>query len=292
MAAGHVPGVVYTQPDRPTGRGRRLIPSPVKRLAIDVGIHDVRQPRTLRGETLPDLDVLIVAAYGLILPPAVLAAPHHGCINVHASLLPRWRGAAPVERAIMAGDRRTGVCIMQMEAGLDTGPVYRCEETTIEPADTGASLEHRLAALGARALLATLERLGTETPRPQDGQASYAHKLGHEDSIIDWYRPAHAIVDQVRALCERAPAFTRASNTRVKVLAAARAAAGATAAAPGTIIDASRKGIVVACGDGAVAVTRLQLDRGKGKPLDAAAALNGFVDLFTPGNVLHVDPAQ
>ncbi len=286
------PVAAYTQPDRATGRGRRQQPSPVKQLAADAGIP-IAQPRSLKPSAehdalrALDLDVLVVAAYGLILPKAVLDLPRFGCINVHASLLPRWRGAAPIERAIMAGDHETGVCIMQMDEGLDTGPVLHRVSTPITPETTGPALTEHLAALGSDALQYCLDRLGALEPAPQSNDgATYAPKLEPVDSHIDWSASAATIANQVRALCGRAPAFTvlQASDPllRMQVL-EAHPADGYPGVDPGTLIHGSRNRLIVACGEGALAITVLKLNRGKGRPMDAAAALNGYTELFSHG---------
>jgi len=285
-----VPVVVYTQPDRPTGRGRKLRPSPVKQLALSHDI-DVRQPRSLKRERIDEeqLDLLVVAAYGLLLPKHILDAPRFGCLNVHASLLPRWRGAAPVERAIMAGDRLTGVTIMQMDEGLDTGPMLARAEIAIDPSTTGPELEARLAEAGAALLRGCLERLGETVAEPQVGAATYAAKLTLDDAVVDWHRAAADIVNQVRALCGRMPATCRLGDARVRILTASGepdepVGDGPGRAPPGTILAASKSGILVRCGEGALRIEQLQLDRGKGKPVTAAAALNGFPELFAVGN--------
>jgi methionyl-tRNA formyltransferase len=291
LQAGRTPVVVYTQPDRPVGRGRRLRPSPVKSLAEAHGLP-VRQPASLRrpgeAEHLAelDLDALVVVAYGLILPPPVLEAPRYGCINVHASLLPRWRGAAPVERAILAGDTETGVCIMRMDAGLDTGPVYQCRRCPITRETDAPALEGELGKLGQAALLDCLARLPalTPTPQPETG-VTYAHKLTRADAEIRWQAPADAIERQVRALAGRLAPFAHADGARVSLL-AARALAQAPAAPPGTIEAADRRGIRVACGEGVLELTALKLSIGKGQPLSAADAVNGYRNLFAPGKVL------
>ncbi|MEQ8858238.1 MAG: methionyl-tRNA formyltransferase [Pseudomonadales bacterium] len=290
--SGRAPVVVYTQPDRPVGRGRKVQSSAVKQLASNHGLP-VEQPQTLRTpeavQTLADwdLDVLVVAAYGLILPPPILALPRLGCLNVHASLLPRWRGAAPVERAIMAGDAETGVCIMAMEQGLDTGPVYACRRTAITSDDDGQTLETRLAGLGAAALMDCLEQLPALTPAPQptDG-VSYAHKLTAADARIDWERPAAAIVRQVRALRGRMPAVTHAGATRVAIIDAAAEPGVARSTQPGTVLSADPDAIRIACGDGVLAIKRLRLNIGKGRALSAAEALNGYARLFQPNERL------
>lgn len=282
------PVVVYTQPDRPSGRGRRLLPSAVSALASTQGLP-VRQPASLRGADEATalralgLDVLVVAAYGLILPPSILQAPALGCINVHASLLPRWRGAAPIERAIMAGDEESGVCIMHMDEGLDTGPVYLCRRCPITPDTDGPSLESRLADLGAEALLTCLAQLpGLEaSPQPATG-VTYAAKLTDRDAKIDWERPAAEIQRQVRALCGRRPAYATSGSTRMNVLEAELLEISADAA-PGTLIVANRTGIQVACGAGVLNIRRLRLNVGKGLPLTAADAVNGYGRLLAPG---------
>ncbi len=295
IQAGRPPVVVYTQPDRPVGRGRRVQPSPVKQLAQAHGLS-VAQPATLRGSDAAEalaswrLDVLVVAAYGLILPPAILDLPRLGCLNVHASLLPRWRGAAPVERAIMAGDAETGVCIMRMERGLDTGPVYTCRRTPIRDSDDGPSLAARLAELGSAALLECLADLPNRTPTPQpEAGVSYASKLGPDDATIMWDRPAAAIDRQIRALRGRLPATTQAGDVRIAILEASVEADVAAPAAPGTILAASRNGIRVACGEGVLRALRVRLSIGKGKPLSAAEASNGFAHVFRPTERLGDD---
>jgi methionyl-tRNA formyltransferase len=271
-----------------------LQPGPVKVLAAAKDI-EVLQPATLRDPLAASelarfgLDVLIVVAYGLLLPSAILETPRLGCINVHASLLPRWRGAAPVERAIMAGDDTTGVSIMRMDRGLDTGPIYLTRSCPIHERATGPELEATLAELGQDALLQCLAELPDlkPVPQPSDG-VCYAHKLSTADALIDWSCDARSIDRQVRALCGRLPAFTFAGETRVQILAAIPDARTTADAPPGTVVDASPKtGITVACGDGALIITRLQLNRGKGLPMGAADALNGFQDLVGMGRVLR-----
>ena len=322
LDAGWVPCVVFTQPDRPTGRGRRLQASPVKVLAEARGI-EVRQPPTLRTVSLQAdaLDVLVVAAYGLLLPAHILEAPRLGCINVHASLLPRWRGAAPVERAILAGDRETGVCIMKMDEGLDTGPVYRRKTISIDPSTTGGELERALASLGASLLIEVLGEIETLKPSPQAGEGvTYARKLGAAERQLDWTRSAAELSRQIRALCDRAPVTVFATSNpdaseavgkpadtayaRIRLLkacvldstAAKEGVPGDAVAAdlssPGTVIRTGRQGIDVRCGIGVLRITRLQLDRGKGRPIDAADALNGYAELFRVGSQLHSNPPQ
>jgi methionyl-tRNA formyltransferase len=281
----------YTRPDRPAGRGRRLQPSPVKACAFARGIP-VFQPLSLKDaaaqQELATLapDVMIVAAYGLILPPAVLAIPRHGCINVHASVLPRWRGAAPVERAIEAGDTVSGVTIMQMDAGLDTGAMLLVCQCPVLTSDTGATLRERLGALGAEAVREALGllRAGRLEPVVQDDAlATYAGKLRREEAGIDWRLDAAVIARRVRAFNPANVCQTTVDGQALRVWLAEPAGNG-SAAAPGTILRSDRHGILVACGTGAVLLTRLQL--AGGKVMDAQALLNGRGELFHPGSLL------
>ncbi|MCZ6712273.1 MAG: methionyl-tRNA formyltransferase [Gammaproteobacteria bacterium] len=280
--------VVYTQPDRPAGRGRILHASPVKTVAREHRL-EIRQPASLRDEARPGelaafkLDVLVVAAYGLILPQRVLDVPKQGCINVHASLLPRWRGAAPVERAIMAGDEQTGVSIMQMDAGLDSGPVLAQASCPIRNDTLGPDLELTLANLGARCLIECLENLKNLSRLAQDDAGStYATKLAAADARIDWHQSSQSIHRQIRALCGRLPATTRVGDLTIKLL-DADWQPETSIETPATVLAAGPGGIQVACGEGSLLVHRLQLNRGKGRPLPAAAALNGYPDVFAPG---------
>jgi methionyl-tRNA formyltransferase len=294
LAGEHQLVAVYSQPDRRAGRGRKMLPSAVKELAVEHHL-DIRQPTSLRNESAVrelatfNLDVFVVAAYGLILPKPVLALPTYGCINVHASLLPRWRGAAPVERAIMAGDSHTGVSIMQMDSGLDTGPILDQARLPIDDRITGQELERQLAQLGAQRLAECLSRLESLTPQPQSEVGTcYADKLTAADAHVDWNQPAHYIQRQIRALNGRLTATARVGDLNIKLL-EARWQAGSTGKAPATVVAASPAGIQVACGDGSIIVQCLQLNRGKGRPLQAADAINGYPDLFTPGASL-ADP--
>lgn len=283
--------VAYTQPDRRAGRGQRQTGSPVKALAREHGLP-IEQPHTLKDPSavaqLRDyqLDVLVVAAYGLLLPPEVLSLPRLGCVNVHASLLPRWRGAAPVERAIMAGDPVTGVSIMQMDAGLDTGPVFATQECPIGPHTEGPELEAQLAEYGAQLLVECMANLEQRSPVPQAGEgATYARKLTATDAQLSWDQPADQVHRQIRALCSRLPATVTIGDLRIRLLKATPSGT-AVGAPPGTILGASRKGIVVACNPGQLTLTSLQLNRGKGRPMGAAAALNGYADVFATGRSL------
>ncbi len=269
---------VYTQPDRPAGRGRKLKPSPVKTVAL---AHDipVEQPEKLRDAQIQATmagyrpDLMVVAAYGIILPAAVLDIPRLGCLNIHASLLPRWRGAAPIQRAILAGDAVTGVTIMQMDAGLDTGDMLLKREVAIEPGMTAQRLHDRLAEVGGPALLETIDGLlaGTIAPEPQDdAAANYAGKLSKDEAAIDWSRPAEAIARQVCAFNPWPVAQTLRGGEPLRIW-EARAVAGQ--GEPGQVVAESGEGIDIACGDGLLRVTRLQLPGGK--PLAARDFLNG-----------------
>ena len=291
IEGGYPPTVVYSQPDRPKGRGRKLTPSPVKALALAKEIA-VETPRSLRKpdalQTLESyqLDLLIVAAYGLILPQSVLDAPTHGCVNVHSSLLPRWRGAAPVERAIMAGDTQTGVALMQMEAGLDTGPVYCSTTVPITDTTCASELEQALAQQGSRLLLALLPGLEqlAPVPQPEDG-VTYAHKLSAEDSNIHWSDSAIQINRQVRALRDRAPARSHCNDLILQIL-EAKPLSDPTQKAPGTILALNKQGLLIATGSGRLQVTQAQINRGKGKPMRAADLANGYAAALSPGLVL------
>lgn len=263
---------VYTQPDRPAGRGRQLQASPVKQLALARGLPVVqpespkRDPAAVDRLRAFDADLMVVVAYGLILPRSVLSAPRLGCVNVHASLLPRWRGAAPIQRAIMAGDRETGVCIMGMEAGLDTGPVYLTRKTPIEPQETAATLHERLADMGARALLEALPGIadGSLHPVPQaDAQATYAHKLSKDEAMIDWSQSAETIERLVRAFDPWPVAQTRIGDGVLRIWSAEVDSEPvdsepAVTRPPGTVIAATRTGIAVATGQGILRITRVQ----------------------------------
>jgi len=256
-----------TQPDRARGRGQKLAGSPVKELAQERAIP-VHQPPTLatddaRAPLLAlDLDVLVVAAYGLILPPAVLAWPRHGCINVHASLLPRWRGAAPIQRALLAGDEATGITLMQMDAGLDTGPMLDVIRIPITPRETAGSLEHKLAVEGASALVSCLRRmaagsLGTPVPQPASG-ATYASKIQKSEADIDWGASADAIDRMVRAFDPTPGASTLWSGERVKVWRARPATKPPHGYSPGAVLAVAADGVTVASGEGAVVLEELQ----------------------------------
>ncbi|MDI6525842.1 methionyl-tRNA formyltransferase [Pseudomonas otitidis] len=280
---------VYTQPDRPAGRGQKLMPSPVKQLALQHGLP-VLQPPTLRDpaaqEELRALapDLMVVVAYGLILPQAVLDIPRLGCINSHASLLPRWRGAAPIQRAVQAGDAESGVTVMQMEAGLDTGPMLLKVTTPITAGDTGGSLHDRLAQLGPQAVVQAIAGLAAGTLQGEvqnDALATYAHKLNKDEARIDWSRPADELERLVRAFNPWPICHSTLDGQPLKVLAAEPAEGRGQ---PGQILDASKDGLTVACGEGALRLTRLQLPGGK--PLAFADLYNSRREQFAPGQVL------
>ncbi|MEX0733983.1 MAG: methionyl-tRNA formyltransferase [Steroidobacteraceae bacterium] len=265
-ASRHRVVAVYTQPDRPSGRGRHVAASPVKERALALGLR-VMQPTTLRDSSVRTglsaftPDVLIVVAYGLLLPPAILELPRLGCLNVHASLLPRWRGAAPVARAIMAGDEKTGVCIMCMDAGLDTGPVMLRREVAIGPRETAGELEARLAEEGASAIVDALDALanGQASFEPQDSaQATYAPKLGKPEARLAWREPAVALERRVRALNPRPVAETNLDGAQLRIFEAVVVPAPA-GPVPGTILGADANGIVVMTGEQALALRRVQL---------------------------------
>jgi methionyl-tRNA formyltransferase len=270
---------VLSQPDRPAGRGLKPAARPVKRLAAARGI-EVDQPENLKDKNVHEElkrrqpDVIVVAAYGLILPQAVLEIPRYGAVNVHASLLPRWRGAAPVQRALLAGDRETGITIMQMDAGLDTGPILLRESVPIMADDTAGSLSDRLAELGGRLVVQTLYELeaGQLSPIPQGTEGvTYARKLDRRESSVDWRESALAVCRRVRALNPSPGATARLRNVDVKIWQCTNTPAQG---APGEVLRAGASGLLVACGEGALSVTELQ--RSGGKRLTVADFLRGF----------------
>ncbi|MCR4302044.1 MAG: methionyl-tRNA formyltransferase [Sulfuricaulis sp.] len=278
--AGHAIRAVYTQPDRPAGRGRQLAASAVKQCAQTHGI-EIRQPEKIADEEkrlrADAPEAMIVIAYGLLLPPTVLAIPRFGCLNVHASLLPRWRGAAPIPRAIEAGDKETGVSIMQMEAGLDTGPVLAQARTPIHEIDTAQTLTDRLAHLGAETLAVTLERLvrGEIMAQPQDAsRASYAKKLRKDESSLVWSQSAAALHCKLRALNPWPVASTGWRGKTLRLWEVGPLEAGNATGTPGTIVQADAAGIRILTGDGMLAITRLQVEGGK--ILAAGDFLNGY----------------
>ena len=280
---------VYTQPDRPAGRGRKLTPSPVKQLALQHQLPlfqpaSLKTPEALAQLRALDADVMVVAAYGLILPPEVLQLPRCGCLNIHASLLPRWRGAAPIQRAILAGDTKTGITIMQMDRGLDTGPMLLKLSCPISRDDTAASLHDRLAELGASAIVTALEQLPTLTAEPQDASAAtYANKLTKQEAVLDWHGSAEQLDRQIRAFNPWPVAQTSAEGQTLRIW-ASQPLTDQAQASPGTIVRCDKQGIDVACGQGILRLTRLQ--PAGSKPMDIAAFLNGRPDWLTPGTQL------
>jgi methionyl-tRNA formyltransferase len=289
LGSSHQIVAVYSQPDRPAGRGQKLTPSPVKLLAMQHEIP-VLQPQTLRDPAAqaelaalkPDL--MVVVAYGLILPQVVLDIPRLGCINSHASLLPRWRGAAPIQRAVEAGDAESGVTVMQMEAGLDTGPMLLKVRTAISADDTGGSLHDRLATLGPQAVIEAISGLADGTLKGEvqdDSLATYAHKLNKDEARLDWSRPAIELERLVRAFHPWPMCHSTLNGDAIKVHAAAL---GDGQGAPGLILAADKSGLTVACGDGALRLTRLQLPGGKA--LNFSDLYNSRREQFAPGLVL------
>ncbi len=269
VVAGHDVALVLTQPDRPAGRGMTLQPSAVKKVALEHGI-EVFQPLTLKDTEAQakiaaiGAEVMVVAAYGLILPQAVLDMPRFGCINIHGSLLPRWRGAAPIQRALLAGDTKTGVCIMQMEAGLDTGPVLLRGAFAIEATDTTATLHDRLAGLGARLIVEALGKLPLPPePQPTEG-ITYAHKIEKAEALIDWTKSAAELDRHIRAFNPFPGAQAVLGGQTVKFWQAAPVDLNGEF---GTVLAVDRSSVVIACGDGALAVTELQKAGGKRLPV-------------------------
>lgn len=295
IAAGHTIDAVYTQPDRPSGRGKKLQPSPVKAVAMAAGL-EIRQPASLKTvEAQQELaaiapDLLVVVAYGLILPQAVLELPKLGCINVHASLLPRWRGAAPIERALLAGDAASGVTIMKMDAGLDTGDMLYKQQVAIDPEDDRISLTDKICEAGKLALLHTLSHfpeLSSQAQRQNDSLSTYADKLEKSESLLRWQEPAEKLHRIIRAGLGRAPAFSFINGARLQLLEAS-VAQTESQKTPGTILEISRQGMLIACGEACLLVTRIALP-GK-KPWTITDLLNSGTDLLQAGAILsHSD---
>jgi methionyl-tRNA formyltransferase len=281
LAAGHDVALVLTQPDRPSGRGLRAAPGAVKKFALEQGL-EVFQPPTLKdAAALARLaaaqpEVLVVAAYGLLLPPSALAIAPRGALNIHASLLPRWRGAAPIQRALLAGDRETGITIMQMDAGLDTGPMLSRHRLAIAAADDAHTLHDKLAALGAEAIVHALAEIpaghAQPVPQPETG-VSYAKKISKEEAEIDWARPCEEIERRLRALRPVPGARTQLRGAAVKLWRATCVTRAPGSGAPGAVLESGPAGVLIACGEGALRVSELQ--RAGGTRLAAADFLRG-----------------
>lgn len=285
------PTLALTGPDRKQGRGRRLTASAVKRLALAEGIPIATpggKAEAVAALTGHALDTVVVAAYGLLLPRAFLDQPRYGCINAHASLLPRWRGAAPIERAIMAGDKASGVSIMQIDEGLDTGPLIAQAKLPIGPRSTGAELSDAMADLSAELLCGVLRNLSELQAAPQEGETTYAGKLTHSDAVVDWRNPAEHLERAIRALGQRLPMHSLLGSARVQLL-AGEVVQSQAQGRPGEILAANRKEVLVACGEDALSLRSLRLNLGKGAVLGPAEAVNGYRDLFRPGACFH-DP--
>ena len=287
LISQHEVVAVYTQPDRPAGRGKKLNASPVKLLAEQNNLP-IYQPQSLKDPEQQTLlvnlqaDIMVVVAYGLILPQVVLDAPRLGCINVHGSILPRWRGAAPIQRAVEAGDKETGVTIMQMDAGLDTGAMLTITRCPIEPSETSGSLYDKLAALGAPALLSTLDKLkaGTAVAVAQDNeQSTYAKKIDKAEALIDWSQPAIIIDQRIRAFSPFPAAYTEIEGLRVKIWAAQTSTQ--QLGTPGEIVAADDNGLLVGCGQGSLLLTEIQL-AGKSR-MPVSEILRSRVELFATG---------
>ncbi len=287
---------VYTQPDRPAGRGKKLLQSPVKQLAEHAGIP-VYQPEKLNSaEAQAELaalkpDIMIVAAYGIILPESVLNTPRSGCVNIHASLLPRWRGAAPIQRAIQAGDKETGITIMQMDAGLDTGAMLLRKRLMISDVETGGSLHDRLADLGAEAILEYLnnaEQLNSQAEIQDDALANYAHKLSKQEAEIDWHQEAAQICRNIRAFNPWPVSYINLGKERIRIFEASLAESKGATSTPGQIIEKSKHGTVIACGKQAIRIEKLQLPGAK--VVSASDFYNSGKNLLNPGDQLLVTP--
>jgi methionyl-tRNA formyltransferase len=296
IKSSHEVVAVYTQPDRPAGRGKRLTPSPVKQIALDHELP-VLQPPTLRNEDSASslaafgADVMVVVAYGLLLPKAILETPRLGCINVHASLLPRWRGAAPIHRAIEAGDVTTGVTIMAMDEGLDTGPMLSKATIDISEEHTTESLTQALQILGGNALITTLDDLESSlkgaTKQPDDG-VTYAHKIRKEEAAINWDLSAAEISRKVRALSPAPGCFGIYKKERIKIWEArAESTPSDTGNLPGTLLALTKNGLEVACGEGDLVITRLQLPNKK--PMSLPDIMNGHKDRLVVGDRFESD---
>lgn len=293
LQSQHQVVAAYTQPDRPAGRGKKLVASPVKQVALEHGVP-VIQPVNFKDsadqQQLKDLqaDIMVVVAYGLLLPQVVLDTPKYGCINVHASLLPRWRGAAPIQRAVAAGDDASGITIMQMDIGLDTGDMLVTTHCPISPQETGGSLHDKLMDQGGPALLEALTQIQSGSTQPlaqDDSQACYASKLSKAEAALDWSQDAEDLDRQIRAFNPFPVAYFTEAKDRIRVWQAEPLSAQHSDATPGTIVRADADGIVVACGKGALQLQTLQLPGKKAMPI--STILNGYKDRFAVGTPLN-----
>ncbi|MEM9396729.1 MAG: methionyl-tRNA formyltransferase [Pseudomonadota bacterium] len=294
LRSHHETVAILTQPDRRAGRGKKIAVSAVKEVALEAALP-VLQPPSLRDESVVEqisalnLDVLIVVAYGLILPSTVLAIPRYGCLNVHGSVLPRWRGAAPIQRAIEAGDGQSGVTIMRMDEGLDTGPILEVAACEIGPRMTSGDLYLRLADLGPPVLLNVLDSLPevlASAEAQDDSKATLATKISKSEALIDWAEPANVLARRIRAFNPNPGCYSFLAGERVKFWQAQRSA-DRSSAAPGTIIRADGNGIFIACSDGVLVLDELQLPGGRA--MSPAQLLQGNSELFTPGNRFELD---
>ncbi len=289
IASHHDIRLVITQPDKPGKRGKKLVPSNVKKLALE---HDIEviQPEKLTAADLEayDIDLMVVVAYGQILRQPVLEYPPLGCINVHASVLPRWRGAAPIQRAILAGDTASGVTIIQMDAGLDTGDMLGIADVSITDSDTSQSLEAKLLGAGPGVLLTVIDQLAAGTAKPvaqADGDTYatiYAKKITKEEALINWQASAHEVARQIRGFNPDPVAYSFLGDMRVKFW-MAKASAKSSSATPGTVLEVTKDGVSIACGDGAITCNAMQLPVGKGSVLTGQDILNARADLVHPG---------
>lgn len=294
LADGVRPKLVLTAPDRPKGRGRKLLPTPVRELASSRGIPvltpiSLKQPDMAKELAAYALDLLIVVAYGVILPPAILHQPRLGCLNVHPSLLPRWRGAAPIERAIMAGDSETGVCIMKMDEGLDTGPIFDSASLPIREGCTGDELREALAELASDRLLSVLRTLPDRQPQAQAiTGVTYANKIASADQEIDWTQDAHLVARQIHALNSAAPAFSRTTvgteTLRVRILKVQNRPTREEGM-PGEVLQSPAGSIHIACRTGYVSIIEASVLRGAGRRLSARELANGFPAVFRIGRI-------
>ena len=296
LASNHTIIAVLTQPDRQSGRGKKVQASPVKNIALEHGI-EVLQPHTLKDADIQDrmvqlnADVMVVVAYGLLLPQKVLDIPRYGCLNVHGSLLPRWRGAAPIQRAVEAGDQESGVTIMQMEAGLDTGPMLGKAALTLTPNETAGTLHDRLAAIGPPALIATLDAIDAAlaTAEIQDNAlASYAHKIQKSELAIDFNEPAQVLARRIRAFSPSPGCFAMLNGERVKLLQAHAIAGGKHSA--GTVVAADKSGWVIATGEGCLVITMAQFPGARAMPIETL--LTGRSQQMAVGNRLSMQANQ